>query len=306
MDFQPNTGNGETAPPLTILFLLIVAVFFGSLVGSGFVFALSTARGIELQQLLTTLDENSSLSTRNFVRLANLISHLFTFTIPSLVVAYIFFRRRWASFLQLDRSPQSQNILLSIFFILAAFPIAQTTYWINQQLPIPEWAQEMETSATGMLKSLLVMESPLELLFNLLVVAVLPAIGEELLFRGIIQRNLERLSGRPHLAVWLAGAIFSAIHLQFEGFIPRLILGAALGYLLYWTRNLWVPIAAHFIFNGMQVAAQYVLEGKVESLDLEEVQDPQWGAFAMGLAVIFGTGYYIRKNSEGTDSDSSA
>jgi membrane protease YdiL (CAAX protease family) len=305
MDFQPNTGDGQAVPPLTILFILIVAVFFGSLVGSGFVFALSTARGVDLQQLLGTLDADSPLSTRNFVRLANLISHVFTFTIPSLVVAFVFFRRRWISFLQLDRPPQGRNILLSAFFILAAFPIAQTTYWINQQLPIPEWARQMETSATGMLKSLLVMESPQELLFNLLVVAVLPAIGEELLFRGMIQRNLERLSGRPHLAVWLAGAIFSAIHLQFEGFIPRLILGVALGYLFYWTRNLWVPIAAHFVFNGMQVVAQYALSDKIESLDLEEVRDPQWGAFAFGLVLLFGIGYYIRKNSGEAPSDSS-
>jgi membrane protease YdiL (CAAX protease family) len=172
-------------------------------------------------------------------------------------------------------------------------PIAQTTYWINQQLPIPEWASEMERSATGMLEGLLVMESPVELLYNLLVVAVLPAIGEELLFRGLMQQQLERGTGRPHLAVWLTALVFSAIHLQFEGFIPRLLLGAGLGYLFYWTRNLWIPIIAHFIFNGGQVVARYFAEDETAALDLEEVQDPQWGAFALGVLVVIAAGYYL-------------
>lgn len=295
---QPQGGDPSEVPPLTLLLLLLVAVLFGSLVGSSLVLALSSAQGIELQQLLQGIDETSPVADRNFVRLANLISHVFTFTVPVLVLAYVFFRGQWPAVLMLDRQPQSRNILLSVFFIVAAFPIAQTTYWINQQIPIPEWAQQMESNATGMLKGLLVMESPWELLFNLLVVAVVPAIGEELLFRGVLQRQLERLSGIPHLAVWITAIIFSAIHLQFEGFIPRMVLGAALGYLFYWTRNLWIPIAAHFVFNGMQVAGQYVAGDKIESLNMEEVQDPKWGAFVFGVALMFGTGYYIWQNSQ--------
>lgn len=294
---QPQEGDPSEVPPLTLLLLLLVAVLFGSLVGSSLVFALSSALGVELQQLLRGIDETSPVSDRNFVRLANLISHVFTFTVPVLVLAYVFFRKLWPSVLMLDRQPQSRNILLSVFFITAAFPIAQTTYWINQQIPIPEWARQMESNATGMLRGLLVMESPWELLFNLLVVAVAPAIGEELLFRGVLQRQLERLSGIPHLAIWVTAVIFSAIHLQFEGFIPRMVLGAALGYLFYWTRNLWVPIVAHFVFNGMQVLGQYVAGEEIESLNMEEVQDPRWGAFAFGIVLMFGTGYYIWRNS---------
>lgn len=295
---QPQEGDPSEVPPLTLLLLLLVAVLFGSLVGSSLVFALSSALGVELQQLLRGIDETSPVSDRNFVRLANLISHVFTFTVPVLVLAYVFFRRLWPSVLMLDRQPQSRNILLSVFFIMAAFPIAQTTYWINQQIPIPEWARQMESNATGMLRGLLVMESPWELLFNLLVVAVAPAIGEELLFRGVLQRQLERLSGIPHLAIWMTAVIFSAIHLQFEGFIPRMVLGAALGYLFYWTRNLWAPIVAHFVFNGMQVLGQYVAGEEIESLSMEEVQDPQWGAFAFGIVLMFGTGYYIWRDSQ--------
>jgi len=280
-------------PTYTVLLFLLLAVFLGSLIGSAAVFGLSAARGIDFQEVLTTMDRNSPLRIRNFVRTINLISHFFTFTAPALAVAYVFYRQRWSVALGLDRAPRAINIGLAAVFIAAAFPLAQTTYWLNQQLPIPEWARQMERSATGMLEGLLVMESPAELLYNLLVVAVLPALGEELLFRGLLQQQLERGSRRPHLAIWLAALLFSAIHLQFEGFLPRLLLGAGLGYLFYWTRNLWIPIIAHFLFNGGQVVARYFYGEDASALDLEEVQDPQWAAFALGLAVAFGSGYYL-------------
>ena len=154
----------------------------------------------------------------------------------------------------------------------------------------------MEATAEGMLRSLLVMESPAELLLNLLVMAVLPAIGEELLFRGVLQQKIERLSQRPHLAIWSTAFVFSAIHMQFEGFLPRMLLGAALGYLFYWTRNLWVPIVAHFVFNGAQVAAQYFAREQFGQLELEQAESPHWLAAAVGLAVMVWCGQWIIQN----------
>jgi membrane protease YdiL (CAAX protease family) len=161
----------------------------------------------------------------------------------------------------------------------------------------------MENSAMGMLRSLLVMKGPEELLFNLLVVAALPAVGEELLFRGLVQRSVERWSGRSHLAVWITAVVFSAVHMQFEGFLPRLLLGAALGYLFLWTRNLWAPIVAHFVFNGAQVVAQYAAGDRIEALRAGEVQDPQWLAGAAGACVIGVAGYYLYKQNVGNSTE---
>lgn len=283
---QPGTGLAPEFPTFAFLLILLVAILFGSMIGSGIVLVIASTQGYDLNALLLALGAESPLQDRNFVRLANLISHFFTFTVPPLLVVYFFYRQSWLRFLRLDRAPEATTAGLSIPFIIAGFPVAQVAYWLNRQLPIPEWAASLETSAEGMLRSLLVMESPAELLFNLLVMAVLPAFGEELLFRGVVQQTLERISRRPHLAIWSSALVFSAIHMQFEGFIPRMLLGAALGYLFYWCRNLWIPILAHLIFNGTQVAAHYFAREQFSQMELDYTGSPPWLAATIGLAVM--------------------
>ncbi len=92
---------------------------------------------------------------------------------------------------------------------------------------------------------------------NLIILAVLPAAGEEMIFRGVIQRMLGRILRRGDMAVWLAAFIFSAMHFQFYGFIPRFILGLVFGYLYYWTGNLWLPVTAHIINNSVTVISSW-------------------------------------------------
>lgn len=288
------TKPEKTPQPVFFTFLLlIVAVLVGSLIGNLMVLAISQAQGISLQDLLTQTDENSPLGTRNFLRTVNLVSHFMTFSLPSIALILFLYRDRALSFFKLDRSPLVKNIFYGIIFILISFPLAQFTYWLNQQLPLPQWAIDMENSAEGMLKSVLNMQSPWELLFNLLVVAVIPAIGEELLFRGIIQQKLEKTFGNAIVAVWVTGILFSAIHLQFQGFIPRMILGAMLGYLLVWTRNLWIPIIAHFFFNGAQVVAQYFYGAEIDPDALNDMDKAPWMVGLFSTAALIATGYFM-------------
>ena len=110
----------------------------------------------------------------------------------------------------------------------------------------------------AMVAGMMLMDSGWELAFNLLIAALVPAVGEELIFRGLVQNQLEKQTGRTHLAVWITAVVFSAIHFQFAGFFARMLLGGVLGYTLVWTRSLWAPIALHFVFNGWQVAGAYL------------------------------------------------
>ena len=95
-------------------------------------------------------------------------------------------------------------------------------------------------------------------IINLFIMAILPAIGEEMLFRGIIQRYFINIIKNYHIAVWITAVIFSLFHLQFYGFIPRLVLGALLGYMMVWSGNLWVPITAHFFNNAFGVTVYFL------------------------------------------------
>ncbi len=285
-------------PPQTILLVLLLAVLLGGMMGSGAAFGLGQLWGVNPQQALGSLTTDSPVSLRNYVRVANLFNHLLTFTIPAIAVAWFFFRQQSLRRLRLDKRPDRINLIAGIFFIVMAFPVAQLLYWVNRQLPLPDWVWDFENATESMIMGLLVMESPWELALNLLVVAVLPAVGEELVFRGILQQQLERLWRGAAPAIWMSAIIFSAIHLQFAGFLPRLLLGAVLGYLFYWTRNLWAPIAGHFVTNGMQVAAQYVAGDELSQINLENTEQVNWLTGLLGLALLLGAGFFIQNRNQ--------
>ena len=120
-----------------------------------------------------------------------------------------------------------------------------------------------EENATRITEALLNMNSPGDLFYNLLIIAVLPALGEEFLFRGILQKLFKEMTQNVHVAIIITAVIFSAIHMQFYGFLPRMMLGILFGYLLHWTGNLWVPVIAHFINNAAAVVFAY-FAGKQE------------------------------------------
>jgi hypothetical protein len=183
-----------------------------------------------------------------------------------------------------------------ILFVLAIFPVAQTSYWLNQQLPLPMWMKDMEKSATELVKILLHMDGPAELLLNLLTVGVVAALGEELVFRGIAQQQMNNIVKNPILSIWITAIVFSAIHMQFVGFLPRMILGAGLGYLFYWSRSLWLPILVHFLFNSLQVVAYYFLGEKAEQFSPDQaIDNPNWLWGILGLAILIAVGYYLSR-----------
>ena len=147
---------------------------------------------------------------------------------------------------------------------------------INSAMHFPEWLSGMEDwmwnaeeTAGTLTEAFLKAEGIGGLLFNLFLIAVLPALGEELLFRGLIQRILTDLTKNIHWGIWLSAALFSALHLQFFGFVPRMVLGAMFGYLLVWSGSLWLPILAHFLNNAMAVIALYLIDKGRISPDVE-------------------------------------
>lgn len=271
------TIDSKTSDPFKIrpgfLFFLLLFVFAGALLGS---LLISAIGGPQLQTWMDNPDYIAGLTERNILRQVQLAGHLFTFAIPSLAFGIVFFRRQWAAALRLDQLPAAKNILAGAVFLLLSFPLAQWLLWLNSQLPLPEWANNMETNTAALLQQLLKMEQPSELIFNILLIGVAPAIGEELLFRGILQQYLQKITLKPWMAIWATAIIFSLFHFQLAGFLARMLLGACLGYLLYWTNNLWVPIVAHLAINGMQVVLPWYNPEMIELAAAENSDPPNW------------------------------
>jgi hypothetical protein len=221
--------------------------------------------------------------------------HFAVFTGAGLGALWLFYRgitRNWPSwpdYLQARQWPSWRSVGLSLLLMLVSVPLVLLLFQWNKMIPLPAAFHDMEAQTAEALKSLLRMDHPGELLGNLLLIAVLPAIGEELLFRGIVQQQILRMVPNVWLGLLLSAAVFSFIHLQFEGFLPRMFLGLLLGWLYWQTRNFWVPVLAHFFNNGVQVVAQYAVGDKSSVVDLEQDLQTPWPVALLSAFMLWAT-----------------
>lgn len=160
------------------------------------------------------------------------------------------------------------------------------------------WARDLETEAERTTEYLTTFTSDWELLIAILVIAVLPAIGEELVFRGLIQNQLLKATDNIHVSIWFAAFLFSAIHFQFFGFVPRLLLGALFGYIYYWSGNLSLAMLAHFVNNCASVLAIYLHQKGAFDLDMETPEAAPANVVMFAAIVTAGLLYYFYKYFE--------
>ncbi len=248
-------------------------------------------------QLFTNANANDISS----LKLLQLLQSVATFVLAPMVLAYLWSKNP-RKFLHLDSKTELSIYLLVAVFMVIVIPFVNLLGFLNQQIVLPEsfnaietWMKNSELQAAELTERLLNVHSVQGLLFNIFLIAILPAIGEELYFRGVVQKIL---SDKNHVifGIWSAAFIFSAIHLQFYGFFPRLLLGAFLGYLLYWSGNLWLPILAHFINNVMAVLFYYFQNNGYKLPDIDKIgtESTLWIGCLSGILAIGGI-YFIRK-----------
>lgn len=147
----------------------------------------------------------------------------------------------------------------------------------NENISLPEgweqleeFLQEQEEQMRQLTEYLTTFESFQDFLLALLIIAVIPAIGEELLFRGLVQTKVSAIFRNPHVGIWLTALLFGFIHFQFYGLVPRIFLGAIFGYLFYWSGSLLMPIIAHFINNGFSLLMLYLYQQKIVEFDVAD------------------------------------
>jgi uncharacterized protein len=220
------------------------------------------AKGLPLQADSFDWSQPSMISTMKWIQG---ISSLLIFLLPAILYARISFTDRPFYFLGLKRAVKPGMYGLAILCIILAFPFVIWLGELNQHIPLPEWMTAMENDTAKQLEALLKVNNPLDIFINVLIIAVLPAICEELCFRGALQRILIHCFKNPWAGIIVTSILFSALHMQFQGFLPRMFLGVVLGALYWYSGSLWTSILAHFVNNGVQVVAvsfapQYVNE----------------------------------------------
>ena len=299
-----NSGLPEEKSAYNQLLILACFALAGTLIGS--VLSLLILTGLYGSDVLT----DGSLfggdpAYLTGLRISQAITTLFLFLMPALMLAFI----EKVSIHQFYgfKKPALSKLLLVLFLMAATLPLIEWITVLNQKMvlpgfmePLESWMRDKEEAAMKMTVILLKIRGLGEFLINILVVAMLPAVAEELLFRGGVQRSFSRMFNNPHLAIWVAAFIFSAIHLQFFGFFPRLFLGAAFGYIYLWTGSLWYAMFAHFLNNAYAICQAWYLQSK--GIPLDEVDNSTffpWYAYVISLILsIFLFKYLKDKTTE--------
>jgi hypothetical protein len=165
-------------------------------------------------------------------------------------------------------------ILLVLILSALAFPIIEYLGNVNAKMVLPkalkgleDWMRQSETDAEKISNAMMQMGTFSSMLFDLLFIGLLTAVIEEILFRGCLQTILLKWTGNIHAAIWITAILFSAFHMEFYGFLPRMFLGLLFGYFVAWSGSIWPAILAHFINNGTVVVATYLAEHKMISID---------------------------------------
>lgn len=217
--------------------------------------------------LLISFNLTDIWESTNIMRMSLFIQTISIFLIPALLFAYLT-QDNIKTYLKTEEKTSLRFIVLSILLIIVVQPIIYTLSYYNHQLTLPEsmasleqWIIDSEATAEKMYNMLFSDKSMVGLLMNLFVIAIVAGLAEEFFFRGCLQQIINKIISNKHVMIWVTAFIFSFIHFQFYGFIPRLLLGGILGYLFFWSENIWIPVIAHTANNSFNIIMSYLYYG---------------------------------------------
>ena len=241
------------------------------------------------------------------------LQNVLIFMAPVVILALICYsseKRPVAQTLWMTRVPSFKSIALVVLVYIVALPAMNWLVAWNEGLHLPQalsglekMLHDMEDSAQALTQDLMMTKTWEGMIVRFLLVGVLTGIGEEMFFRAGMLGSMHFSRVQRHVAVWTVAFIFSAIHLQFFGFFPRLLLGAWFGYLMLWSGEVWTPIIAHSLNNGIVVLFTFLADNKfigenvIDTLGVPEEGQTPWLAIGSMIATAFIIGLFMRKKN---------
>jgi uncharacterized protein len=266
---------GHLTPFAKIVFvlMLIITGLILTLV-IGILIAIPLFR-INLLTDMTVLTNFSNPVVVNLLKYLQIVQSIGLFIMPPLLAGY-FFEKNSFRYLGLNKQPGSKIFISVLLLMFFSIPFLNWMVSINESMKLPsflqgieQWMKDSEEQASQLTTAFLDVKSAGGFLVNILMIAILPAIGEELLFRGVLQKLFGEWFRNIHVAIFFTAFIFGAVHMQFYGLLPRMMLGVIFGYFFYWSGSLWIPIFAHFLNNASVVLISFLSNQGVIKTDYE-------------------------------------
>ncbi len=299
-----NLDNSEERPPLSSLLLLLgiilLSMVLGNFIGAALMLYICKLGLNDFSNLNAAI-----MSSKNgwwAMMIAQGLASFLTFIAAGTFYWRVVEKKRMKDF-NWRKFPPLKSLSIMLLIQICFIPLSGWIQNINENMhlpaflePIERFMKNMEDNLAELTEFITTFNSNAQLLTALMIIAVFAGIGEELVFRGIVQRKFYIAFKNPHLAIWFAAFIFSAIHLQFYGFFPRMLLGAMFGYFYFWTGNLWVPILGHIFNNGLALILIHLVHLKKVSPDLEKLDIVPMPVLIASLTLFIYLIYYFIKS----------
>lgn len=254
---------------LALIMLILVSTLITFFVG---LLLVVPVYGSDVLEMLVNAGQSFRQENIALLKYFQIVNQIGVFFIPVFLFSFLKTGSP-GGYLQMNRFPTVFSLFAVIFLTFSILPVIHWLSGINEGMRLPgflrgveEWMQQAEEKNQRLTEAFLSTTTIGGLLLNILMIGVLAAIGEELLFRSVLIRLFRNWFGNVHFAVIISSVIFSAFHLQFYGFLPRLVLGLMFGYMFVWSGSVWLPVAAHFLNNTSAVVVYYLVNtGYIET-----------------------------------------
>jgi hypothetical protein len=255
--------------------------------GMGILFSTFVIMLFIVSLLISFVVPENETTTRS-LRLSTIIQDLFVFITPAILAAALATRLP-AKLLSIDRLPRLSVLALGCIVLIASIPAMDLIIELNESINLPDIFGELEDSAEGQVDLLIGSGSFIDIVMSILIIGVLTGLAEELFFRGALQGLFFSTRINRHAIIWIVAIIFSALHFQFYGFIPRMLLGAYFGYLVWWSGSLWTSVAIHALNNSIVAVSQ-----SLSAQDTVVASESSWSITTIILSfVVTAVGLYI-------------
>ncbi|MBK0379929.1 CPBP family intramembrane glutamic endopeptidase [Mucilaginibacter segetis] len=281
----------QISPALQFLILVAITIgtiLIGNLIGVGII---SAKYGLNVLFDITNLNFTAPGVTQALWILQIIGTTLPLFLAP-VFFSWVIVKEPYAYLKPRTKFPL-MLLIVAFFVMMVSSPLIEFLSNINQRMVLPHflggvehWMKQSEESAQKVTVAILQMHSVWDAIKSVLLVGLLTAIAEEFLFRGAMQTIIKRWTNNAHAAVWITAILFSAFHMEFYGFLPRLLLGALFGYFVVWSGSIWPAVWGHFLNNGTAVVVTYLYQQKKISLNPDDTHTFNYASYAVSFIIV--------------------
>ena len=277
----------------------MVSAFFIAL-GVGAFSGILMMLGMKPDDLLSLADHLTIPSNVNGIRWALALNHFISFILCALFLGWIYSGKKFTQYAPISLPINIELLFKFLLLLLLCYPLAGLLGYFTKELSLPVWMDQMDDQNAAALKMLLNMNGIGELLLNIFIIAIIPAIGEEMLFRGVVQNELQKGMQHRYWPLIITSFLFAAFHMEISGLLPKMIIGLVLGYSYLLTRNLLYPMILHLINNAVQVVMVFFTGTEQLSEESPALSLTQMAMILLTIPIIFWYLKYLNHNEDGS------